>query len=318
MLSEVHGQDEGVHFLRRVIEGHVTSPLLLVGQDGIGKKFSVLEAAKEAFCRGDTSDTFHARQVDLKQHPDLTLIQQENGADIKVDTIRDLIENVNRCPTYAPTRFIVIDGAEYLNAAAANAFLKTLEEPPKVVRFFLLAESANAVIPTIRSRCGLVRYRALPEAFLVERIQRSSATDFEGTKALVVSRLAEGSVGRAIGYWHSGRLGLRDQVLELLKPDLLRNPVSLFTAVDAFKADLALSLCFLEHVLHDLLMVTVDPARITNLDIVERIRALRESVGEERVLKLLRRIRKVRRYLDRGVRINLSSHVKSALLGVWN
>lgn len=317
MLNLVEGQNEGVHFLRRVIAGHVTSPLLLVGQDGVGKKFSVLEAAKEAFTRGDPSDTFHARQIDLKEHPDLTLISSEDGADIKVDTIRDLIDGLNRHPSYAPARYVVIDGAEHLNTAAANALLKTLEEPPSVVRFFLLAETLRDVLPTIRSRCGLVRYQALPEPFILARIQQSSHASFDATKALVATRLAEGSVGRAITYWHSGRLGLRDQILDLLKPDLLRNPAHLFPAVDAFKADLALSLSFLEHVLHDLLMVTVDPARMTNVDVPERIRAIRESAGEERILRLLRRVRRVRRHLDRGVKIALSSHVKSALLGVW-
>ena len=316
MLNLVQGQDEGVRFLRRLIEGHITSPLLLVGQEGVGKKFSVLEAAKEAFSRGDSSDTFHATQIDLGNHPDLTLVNREpDDAEIKVDAIRDLVHSVYNYPTYAPHRYIVIDGADYLNAAAANTLLKTLEEPPNIVRFVLLAESVRGVLPTIRSRCGVVRYRTLPEAFILARISRFET---DAAKALVLTRLAEGSVGRALGYWASGRLRLRDQVQELLKPELLKAPASLFTAVDSIGSDLALGLCFLDHVIHDILMITVDPSRITNIDTPEKITALRETLGASAALEIQRRLRDVQRYLDQGVRINLSAHVKSALLGVGN
>jgi DNA polymerase-3 subunit delta' len=315
MLNLVQGQAEGVRFLRRVVDGHVTSPLLLVGKDGIGKKFSVLQAAKESFSKGDTTDIFHGRQIDHGLHPDLTLIQPDDNGTIKVDVVRELTADVLNYPSYAAARYVLIDGADHMNTAAANALLKMLEEPPDVVRFFLLAESADAVLPTIRSRCGLVRYRALPEAFILARIQQF---EVDASKALVLTRLAEGSVGRAIGYWGSGRLRLRDQVLELLKPDLLQSPAAVFTAVDTLGADLALGIRFLEHLLHDLLMIIVAPAQITNTDIEEKVRKLQEVWPSERVYKLLTQLRVVQTHLDRGVKITLSSHVKSALLGVRN
>jgi hypothetical protein len=112
-------------------------------------------------------------------------------------------------------------------------------------------------------------------------------------------------------------LRLRDQVLELLKPDLLQNPDPLFAAVNAIGADhLALGLCFLEHVLHDLLMISVDPRLITNVDIPDQIRALSRALGPKKISLASRRIREVQKHLARGVEINLTAHVKSALLGV--
>jgi DNA polymerase-3 subunit delta' len=314
MLSQVMGQDEGVAFLQRVVDEKLTSPLLLVGPEGVGKRLAVLEAAKDYFTKDDHTDTYHSRQIDLGEHPDLKIVCGEGDSGIKVDAIRDLIRSVNTYPSYAPARFIVIEGADRMNSAAANALLKTLEEPPKIVRFFLLAESLNGVLPTIQSRCGLVRFRPLPEAFILARIQRDER---DPAKALVLTRLAEGSVGRAIGYWASGRLRLRDQVLELLKPDLLQNPDSLFAAVNAIGADhLALGLCFLEHVLHDLLMISVDPSRITNVDITDQISALSRVLGPEKISRASRGIRAVQKHLARRVEINLPIHVKSALLGV--
>jgi DNA polymerase-3 subunit delta' len=313
MLSRIQGQDEGVAFLQRLVDGALKSPLLLVGTEGVGKRTAVFEAAKDYFTKDDPGDTYHGPQIDLGEHPDLKVVRGEGDSDITVDAIRDLIQSINSYPTYAPHRFIVIDGADRMNSAAANALLKTLEEPPKVVRFFLLAESLKGVLPTIQSRCGLVRFRPLPEAFILAEILLKET---DPVKALVVTRLAEGSVGRAIGYWASGRLRLRDQVLELLKPEF-QNPDSLFEAVNAIGADhLALALRFLEHILHDLLMISVDPQRITNVDVKDQILALSQSLGPQRIYRAAMRIREVQKHLARGIEINLPIHVKSALLGV--
>lgn len=312
MLDAVQGQDEGVRYLRRVVSGHVTSPLLLVGQEGVGKRLAVLSAAKEFFTKGDATDVFHIRHVDAGTHPDLTVIQPDEGL-IKVDAIRELTSEVGHAPSYSSARYVVIDGADCMNAASANAFLKTLEEPPRTVRFFLLAQSQDGVLPTIRSRCGLVRFRPLPEAFILARIPRRDTSE---VKALVLTRLAEGSVGRALDYWSKGRLRLRDAVLSLLKPSLLQSPFELFSAVDAIGADLALGLRFLEHILHDILMISVAPARITNVDVEDQIRALHAALGPDHAYKLALRIRGVQTYLDRGVRVVLPAHVKSALVGV--
>ena len=314
MLSQVHGQDEGVAFLRRVVEGGLTSPLLLVGPEGVGKRLAVLEAAKEYFTKDDPTDTYHGRQIDLGEHPDLKFVRGEGDSGIRVDVIRDLIRTVNTYPSYATARFIVIEGADRMNSAAANALLKTLEEPPKIVRFFLLAESLNGVLPTIQSRCGLVRFRSLSEAFILARIQQDEE---DHSKALVLTRLAEGSVGRAKAYWASGRLRLRDQALELLKPGILQSPDPLFAAVDAIGADhLPLALRFLEHILHDLLMISVDPTRITNVDIPDQIRALSRALGPDKIALASSKIHEVQKHLSRGIEINLQIHVKSALLGV--
>jgi DNA polymerase-3 subunit delta' len=312
MLSQVQGQAEGVRFLRRVVEGRYTSPLLLVGKEGVGRKFSVLEAAKESFSRGQ-EDPFHTTHLSQGTHPDLLLVRQEEEKEIGVDAVRAVIEEVNSFPMYAPARYVVVDGADHLTSAAANAFLKTLEEPSRTTRFFLLAESLSAVLPTIRSRCGLVRYRSLPEAFILATIQRFES---DPAKALVYARLAEGSVGRAVGYCGSGRLRLRDQVLALLKTGLLRDTSALFSSVDAVGADLALGIHFLEHVLHDLVMVTHDPSRLTNVDVEVEIRSLREALGLERIAFLTKGLRRIQGYLNQNTSIQLPFHVKSLLVGV--
>lgn len=307
MLSDVQGQSEGVRFLRRVVEGHLTSPLLLVGTGGVGRRFSVVEAAKEAFS-GNEPDSLHCLQIAEGVHPDLVVVEPLDGKDIGVDTIREIVKQTNLFPSQVPVRYVVIDGADTMTTPAANALLKTLEEPPPTSRFFLLAESPAAVLPTIRSRCGLVHYQPLSETFIVNFL--ASQTD-DATKALVCARLSGGSVGRALQYLASGRLALRNKMLSLLRAGLAGDLSSLFSIVDSAEEDLQHGLRFFEHLLHDLIMIPHDPARLSNLDIAEDLGGLREQMTEGQLDGLLSGLRELQGRVGRP--INLAFHVKAYL-----
>jgi DNA polymerase III subunit delta' len=313
LLSQIKGQPEAVAYLKKVVEGRLSSPLLLVGDEGVGRRFSVVQTVKEIFSGGDAK-SHHCFQIDQGVHVDFTCVAPEAGKEIGVDTMRDVIRKAYDFPMISPKRFIVIDGADRMTSAAANAFLKTLEEPPKLTQFFLIAESAEAVLPTIRSRCGKVRYKRLSEAFIVEALQ-----DFvpDAAKALVYARLAEGSIGRAFLFYGSNRLELRDRAFGLLKVGLGGDLSSLFLAVDALKDDLPLGIRFLELVLYDLAMLSQDPTRITNLDLIEELRVVGAQIGASRVRSLHQGLRVVQ---DRSqsTKINLAFHVKACLAAVFS
>lgn len=317
MLSEVREQDEGVRFLRKVVEGQLTSALLLVGPEGTGRRFSVAKAAREAFTKGDPN-SFHGVQIDRGLHPDFVVIQASEKKDkkgIEIDQIRGVIEQAGFTPMITERRYVVIDGADGMTDDAANAFLKTLEEPHESTQFFLLAEDASAVIPALRSRCGVVRYRPLSESFIVSRLMQHTS---DGTKALVYARLSEGSLGRAVQYLGSGRIALRDSMVSLLHKGLTRDFASLFAGVNAIAGSavkgasgLKLGLRFLDHVLHDLAMLPYDPSKLTNLDIAEDLGRLRGQIGEHRLNNLLMGIKVIRRRQDAS--INLGFHLKTYL-----
>lgn len=306
MLKEVQEQTEGVRFLRRVIEGHLTSPLLLVGDDGVGRRFSVIEAAREAFSGGDSNST-HSVQIDQGVHPDLVVLHG-NGKAIGVSAIREVVEQAYSFPSMVPARYVCIDGADTMTLPAADALLKTLEEPPSTTRFFLLASQSEKVLPTIRSRCGLVRYRPLSEALIVQHLMK---VEDDPTKALVYARLSGGSVGRAVQFQLTGRLALRNRVLSLLRAALNRDYLSLFTAVDDLEDDLGLGLRFLETILADLAMISHAPAHVANVDVAEELEGLRRGIGDK--LELL--TDGLWTILDRDAqtKINLAFHVKTLL-----
>lgn len=312
MLSAVQEQDEGVRVLRRIVEGTWTSPVLLVGPEGVGRRFSVGEAAREAFAGGDPQNIHHV-QLDRGVHPDYTVIRSDR--DIGIDQVREILETASFIPMMAPRRYVVVDGADSMTPAAANAFLKTLEEPHESTQFFLLAENLLGILPTIRSRCGVVRYRPLSEGLIIRHLMEHTE---DGTKALVYARLSEGSVGRAIQFLASGKIALRDSMVTLLEKALTGDLASLFAGVNAITGagakgptDLRLGLRFLDHVLHDLVMIAHDPARLTNLDISDSIARLRARISDRTLGNLVQGIKEIRRRQDTP--INLGFHVKTYL-----
>jgi DNA polymerase III subunit delta' len=310
VLSEVQGQDEAVRFLRRVVEDHFTDPLLLVGEEGTGRRFSAVQAIKEVFCLLDRSPSCRCGgclQVDRGCHPDFNFIAA--GAEkIKVDTIRDMLEMSWDAPSVSTRRFIMIDGADRMTNEAANALLKTLEEPAPSTRFLLLSESYDHVLPTIRSRCGKISYRPLADSFVLSVVQRFEK---DPVKASIYARMGEGSVGRSVSYAGVGKLALRDRVLDLLQLGLAGDFASLFSIIDKINTDaeLPLALRFVEQLLHDILMVTIAPDRMINLDQCETIQKLRNKTKLVVWTKLCEGARAVVNQ-SRWTPINLSFHVK--------
>ena len=318
VLSDVQGQSEGVRFLRRVVEGHVKSPLLLAGMEGVGRRYSVTEAAKEAFSNGDPG-SIHCIQISHGVHPDLVTVQPPDGKEIGIDAIREVLERVDAFPSIAPMRYVIIDGADRMNLSAASALLKVLEEPCVTTRFFLLASSLATILPTIRSRCGLVRYRPLPEKFVHDYIcppvREANEPDdkyaLRRLKALVCTRLSEGSVGRAYQYLASGRLTLRNKMLSLLKAVVAGDLSSLFSIVDDIDEDLPHGLRFFEHLLYDLTMLVHAPSRLSNLDIAEELGGIRAQMTEGQLRSLLSGLGSLRG--QKNASLDLAFHTKTYL-----
>jgi len=312
MLAEVQYQAEGVRFLRRFVEGQLVSPLMLVGPEGVGRRFSVIKAVQEAFCIGTHESGCPCSScytINKGIHPDvITLAAGEK--DIGVDSIREIIDAAKNYPSVSNIRCFIIDGADRFTIPAANAFLKTLEEPPARSRFFLITRTTERVIPTILSRCGQVRYSPLPDTFVLSIVQRYEE---DSVKALVYTRMSEGSVGNAIQYWGSGKLTLRDQILKTLLLAVEKDLPSLFSSIDAMNQDLSLALKFLEQVLSDVLIIHVDPTKIINTDRLDDLKKLEKKAILQVWAKIARKIKDLQ-IQYRMTRINISFHLKAVLI----
>jgi DNA polymerase-3 subunit delta' len=185
-LKDVIGQDRAVNILVRTLaRDRVPSAYLFAGESGIGKRFTALNFAKALNCLGgdaegegrtaapmaghtsrpDACDECSScRKIEAMTHPDLVVVAPEKG-EIRIGEIRAVEEALSLRPFEGRRKVVIIDDADTMNQAAANAFLKTLEEPPDESLLMLIAAHPDMLPETIRSRCCRLNFVPLaPDA----------------------------------------------------------------------------------------------------------------------------------------------------------
>jgi replication-associated recombination protein RarA len=142
--------------------GRFPHAILLVGPPGLGRELLAVETAVLVTCEGAEepwSSSGCADRIRRGLHPDVVGVFPQGAAHkIKIEQVREVVESAPGRPFEGLSRVWIFDGAEAgrFGAEAANAFLKTLEEPPGHVRFLLLAANPSAVLATVRSRCQVL------------------------------------------------------------------------------------------------------------------------------------------------------------------
>jgi len=203
LLKEIIGQDHAVGFLRKVIVSDKIAPAyLFTGIQGVGKKTTAMAFALLLNCMHRVDGDACRRCSSCKKivngnHPDLVLIEPDRGKKaIGIDQIREINRYLAFSPVIGPYRIVIVDPAENMSDEAANAFLKTLEEPPPGNIFILNARDPGQLFPTIVSRCQKVPFKPLPTEAMVSWLVKQGNVDKE--KAKILARLSEGSLGEAI------------------------------------------------------------------------------------------------------------------------
>ncbi len=188
---------------------------LFEGPEGVGKKLMALALARALFCdAGDgCGECAACRKVDHLNHPDLHLLSAE-GAQIKIDQVRKLQQDLSLRPLEGDIRVCLIDAAETLNTAASNALLKTLEEPLPGTILILLSAKPEILLDTIRSRCQRLRFNRLPRARLAGILEHR--LDLSEQDAQIMAALSNGSFKKAFGENRTLYLERRKQLLKSL------------------------------------------------------------------------------------------------------
>jgi DNA polymerase-3 subunit delta' len=199
-FKDIQGQDRAIGLLQRALErDKVHHAYLFTGPDGIGKKKTALEMAKALNClqpgpQGGCGSCASCLNIEKKCHPDLVHLKPEK-AQITIDQIRELEGQLAYPPYGGRYRLILLDKASDLNVWAANAFLKTLEEPPSGNIFVLLVNDPGELLPTMVSRCLPLNFNPLSLELIRRLLISELGSDQE--KAQVISRVSGGSLGRA-------------------------------------------------------------------------------------------------------------------------
>lgn len=183
---------------RSVAAGDVAHAYLFVGPPGSGKLDAALALAQCVVCpaHGDGSCDACIR-VAHRTHPDVRWLDPGSVTGYLVEQVRDLIDDAQRAPVRAASKVYVLDRAELLRGAAANALLKTIEEPPEGVVFVLCARMLDAVLPTIASRCQVVPFRSVPAEAALARVMRETGAPEQAAR---VALAVTGTPGRARSY----------------------------------------------------------------------------------------------------------------------
>ncbi|MBN2847357.1 MAG: DNA polymerase III subunit delta' [Coriobacteriia bacterium] len=215
--DDLVGQERAVGRLRSAVESGATAhAYLFVGPTGAGKKSAARALACALFCAdGACGACRECTRVRNNAHPDLHLLRPE-GVTYVVSQIRDIVRDVHLKPAEASRKIYIIEDADRFNDASASAFLKTLEEPPSDVVMVLLAREYDDVLPTIASRCQIVRFAPVPATVALGLVmERTGAGEAEARAALAA---AGGVIPRAIEFLRSpGRRNARQTILGILK-----------------------------------------------------------------------------------------------------
>lgn len=192
-----------------VLSGRLHHAWLLAGPQGVGKR-TFADAASLRLLAGGRGgfevmpDHPTARLIDAGSHMDhRVLARQEDDkgklrAQISVDQVRDLQPVLRGTPALGEWRTVIIDSVDDLNRNAANALLKNLEEPPRGTLFFLVSHAPARLLPTIRSRCRLLRFQILSDAEVAAVLQQQKGLDEADIDDLVA--VAHGAPGRALEF----------------------------------------------------------------------------------------------------------------------
>jgi len=169
-------------------------------------------AAREELREADKKDT----RVLIQPHPDVLIIPPDPPQLlIKLGQVRTLIHSSHYLPSEAPRKIFIITAASFMKEAA-NSLLKVLEEPPSTVHLILLAENPGELLPTIRSRCAIVRLGALPVEE-IEMLLADRRPDVPPQQRNLIARLAQGAAGKALGFDLAAYTAARADALVLLR-----------------------------------------------------------------------------------------------------
>ncbi|HET6897124.1 MAG TPA: DNA polymerase III subunit delta' [Vicinamibacteria bacterium] len=208
--------------------GRLHHAWLLTGPEGVGKATFAYRAARRLL--GAPADPGHgvlgvdpghpvSRQVAARSHPDLLVLERE-GPDgkprrvIPVDDARRMAEFFSKSPASAPHRVAIVDAADDLNVNAANAILKTLEEPPPRGVLLMVSHAPGRLLPTIRSRCRRLAFQPLGVEATAAFVR--ARTEANPEDALRLATMAEGAPGRALSLAAAAALTMDDAARDLL------------------------------------------------------------------------------------------------------
>lgn len=221
-FKDVVGHTDIIQYIKSAVkEDKVSHAYILNGERGSGKRLLAGLFAQTLQCEQGGEEPCYSchscSQAMSGNHPDIIRVTHEKPNSIGVDDIRVQInEDIQVKPYNGKRKIYIVPDADLMTVQAQNALLKTIEEPPAYAVIFLLTENAEALLPTICSRCVMLKLRnikdTLVKKYLMERLE---VPDY---KADVCTAFAQGNIGKAAMLASSEHFNdIKDEAVQLLK-----------------------------------------------------------------------------------------------------
>lgn len=311
--KNIIGHKTEIKRLKKMIaEEKFPHAVIFSGGEGIGKKKIAETCAAVLLCQNPSEGEpcgvcENCKLISAGSHPDFYIVEPETTKttkNIKIGQIRTLQSQASLRPVQADLRIVLIDGAEFMNNAAANCLLKTLEEPPSQTIFILLSANRAGLLMTLRSRCRTVNFDKLTaEEILTELLRR----EIESDKAKKISIIADGSLGRALNLAESGGYELRETALDLIERFSVGevNNEDIFTKgkqiSDWSKEQFADFIIYVQKILRDIFLL--GESEIYNPDFENRLKKIK--ITKKNLSEMIKTGAEIRRRLNSNANLRL-------------
>ncbi|HZZ80071.1 MAG TPA: DNA polymerase III subunit delta' [Gemmataceae bacterium] len=332
--SKIIGHEERIAAFRQIVARHrLAHAYLFVGPAGVGKRTFALELAKALLCEGPgkAPDALEACDqcdaclwVDAGTHPDLFQVRRpEDKNEMPIEVMTDCCRNFSLKPARGRGKIGIVDDADDFNEESANCFLKTLEEPPPGSLFLLIGTSLDRQLPTIKSRCQMVRFAPLPDAQVRLILQKQGIEEAQLDRLV---RLSAGSPGQAVALEDESLWAFRREALQALaqpKMDSVALGKEFVKFAEKVSKETALQRRWAYQALKLLIDVLIDamrlqagaPARSAESAELPSLAALAQKAQPDTIHAMLERCLETETQLSRYVQLSLVLEALTDALG---
>ena len=299
--------------------GKLPHALLIKGMSGVGKSVLAKNLALLLLCQKSLNKLEPCGEcgacilLQADNHPDLILIQpEEPGKTIKIDQIREVIAELNNTSHQGGMKIVIIESAELLNIAAANALLKTLEEPAANTFIILISAYPMLLPATIRSRCQILSIKT-PEYSVARDWLQKEAQDLD--VELILS-LAENAPLKALSFIHNDFLQKRQEFFDSLYAlgEGRMSSIQMTTKTLSWGLD-NLIMAFM-YIVNDLIKLKLAATKnIINQDQREKLNRYVDKISMDKLLVYKDHLYKLRAYLMRKINLNQQLVMENLIIG---
>ena len=293
MFENIFGNNSIKNILKQSIDSNkVSHSYLMIGVSGIGKKMIATEFAKGILCLSEDKACNHCKsciEFNSNNNPDFFCIEPE-GNSIKIEQIRELQKKIQEKPIISEKKVYIIDQADLMTKEAQNCLLKTLEEPPEYAIIILVTNNKEGLLPTIRSRCEIVKFTPIP---FIEIKNYLINQGIEPNRANLLSSFSRGSMKKALELASSNEFyEMKENVQKYIETILSKNMVEILdipTQIEQYKGEIINVLDMMINYFRDIMICKehVNKSMIINADKLVFIQNMSSKITYSQVSKII-------------------------------